>query len=165
LRTYEALYIIRPDVPEDQIQTVADGVTKLITDNGGAIVRSEIWGKRRLAYEVKHFNEGVYVLVRFEAESDFPDKLEQYFRLSEEVIRWLVTYFDEQMLRLEEEQAKRRREYQERSGRDDDRDDDDRPRGRGRDRDRDEDDDDRPRGRHRDRDRDDDRERRPARTH
>ncbi len=170
MRTYEALYIIRPDIADEQIQTVADGVLKLITDSGGAIVRSEVWGKRRLAYEVKQFNEGVYVLVRFQAESDFPDKLEQSFRLGEDVIRWLVTYYDEQMLRLEEEQVKRRREYQERSGRDDDRDDDDdRPRGRGRDRDRDEDDDDRPRGRgrdrDRDRDRDDDRERRPARSY
>jgi small subunit ribosomal protein S6 len=62
LRTYEALYIIRPDRPDDEVQTVAKQVESLVTNNGGAIVRSEIWGKRRLAYEVNHFTEGSYVL-------------------------------------------------------------------------------------------------------
>jgi len=108
LRTYEALYIVRPDLKDDEIQTVADEVIKMVTDNGGAIVRSEIWGKRKLAYEVKHFNEGVYVLLRFESEPTFPKQLESYFRLSEAVIRYLVTYFDEHTLKLEEEQQQKK---------------------------------------------------------
>jgi small subunit ribosomal protein S6 len=142
LRTYEALYIIRPDLTDEENQAVAQEVEDLITSNGGVIVRSEVWGKKRLAYEVKHFNEGVYVLLRFQAEAEFPKVLEQYFRISEKVIRNLVVYFDEQMLRLEAEQEILRQEQIARAAATGERDgDDDRPRRRSRD-DRDDDDDD-----------------------
>lgn len=159
LRTYEALYIVNPELDDDAIQAVARGVDKLITDNGGEIVRSDIWGKRRLAYKVKKFSEGCYVLVRFKALPAFISKLEGYFKLSEEIIRNLVVYFDERMLRLEAEQQQQKEE-EIRAGvargawgdrgrdRDDDMDDDDdddprrRRRGRGGDRGHDDDDED-----------------------
>ncbi len=107
MRTYEALYIIQPELGEDDIQTLATGVEKLITDDGGAIVRSEIWGKRRLAYEVKGFAEGVYVLVRFESNPTLIDQLKGSFRLNESIIRFLVVSFNVRALRLEIEQQKR----------------------------------------------------------
>lgn len=142
MRTYEALYIIRPDITDEEIQAVTQEVENLITSNGGVIARSEVWGKKRLAYEVKHFNEGVYVLLRFEAEPSFPKQFEQYCRISERVIRHLVVYFDEQMLRLEAEQEKLRQEQIARAAAQGERDgDDDRPRRRSRD-DRDDRDDD-----------------------
>jgi small subunit ribosomal protein S6 len=147
LRTYEALYIVKPDMEDDEIQTIAKQVESLITDNGGTIVRSEIWGKRKLAYEVNHYTEGVYVLLRFQAEADFIARLENFFRLSEAVIRDLVVHFDEKTLRLEEEQQKRNESQVQggpgsrsrggRSRRDDDDDDDDRPERRPRARSRD----------------------------
>lgn len=144
MRTYEALYIIRPDRSDDEVQTIAKQVESLVTGNGGAIVRSEIWGKRRLAYEVSHFTEGYYVLMRFQSQPTFIARLENYFRLEEPIIRSLVVYFDEKMLRLEEEQQKRTEELIRASAtrRAQDDDDDDEPVGRGRrDRDRDDDDD------------------------
>lgn len=107
MRTYEALYIIRPDLPDDDIQTIADGVIKLITDNGGAIVRSETWGKRRLAYEVRKFMEGVYVLVRFQCAPSFVERLKSHFRLAENIILHQLVHFDQRMLRLEAEQERR----------------------------------------------------------
>ena len=110
MRTYEALYIVRLDIGEDEIQTVATQVESLVTDNGGTIVRSETWGKRRLAYEVKGYTEGCYVLLRFQAEPTFIARLEEHFRLSEAVIRSLVVHFDERTLRKEERQAERREE-------------------------------------------------------
>ncbi len=110
MRTYEALYIIRPDLEDDKIQTIAEAVESLVTENGGAIVRSETWGKRRLAYEVKKFSEGCYILLRFTAEPGLIPRLEQYFRLAESVIRSLVMYFDEKTLRLEAEQERRKEE-------------------------------------------------------
>jgi small subunit ribosomal protein S6 len=107
VRTYEALYIVKPDLGDDEIQTIAKETETLVTDNGGVIVRSEIWGKRKLAYKVKHCTEGVYILLRFEAEPSFVARLENYFRLSEAVIRDLVVHFDEKTLRLEAEQQRR----------------------------------------------------------
>lgn len=145
MRTYEALYIVNPDLGDDEIQTIAKDVEKLTVDNGGAIVRSEVWGKRKLAYKVKHATEGCYVLLRFQADPAFVARLESYFRLSEHIIRFLVVYFDEQTLRLEEEQIRRteadiRASASRAANRDDDDDDDDRGRRRGS-RDRDDDDD------------------------
>lgn len=113
MRTYEALYIVRPDVPDDEIQTVAKEVDSLITDHGGAIVRSEIWGKRRLAYTVKKCHEGVYVLVRFESSPEVVTQMKEHFRLSEQIIRNLVVHFDERTLRLEEEQQRRNKVLEE----------------------------------------------------
>jgi small subunit ribosomal protein S6 len=144
LRTYEALYIVRPDRSEDEVQTVAKQFENLVTTNGGAIVRSELWGKRRLAYEVNHFNEGSYVLMRFEAQPAFIARLENQFRLDESIIRALVVYFDEKTLRLEEEQKKRtedliRANASRRAQEDDDEEDDRPPRRRSRDDDEDED--------------------------
>ena len=131
MRTYEALYIVRPDLEDDEIQTVADGVQTVVTNHGGAIVRSEIWGKRRLAYEVRRFTEGCYVLLRFEAPPEIVRRLEQHFRLSEAVIRHLVVHFDEQTLRLEAEQHRKNEEKLQataaRRGSSDDDDDDDEP--------------------------------------
>ena len=110
MRTYEALFIVKPDQSDDEVQTIATEVEGLVTEAGGAIVRSEIWGKRRLAYDVSGSNEGIYVLLRFDSEPTFVDKLESYFRLSEVIVRHLVKYFDAKTLRLEAEQAKRTEE-------------------------------------------------------
>ena len=146
MKTYEALYIVRPDISDDEIQTVAKGVEGLITDGQGVIVRSEIWGKRKLAYEVKHFTEGCYVLVRFQAPPQVLSKLDGHFRLAEQIIRSLVVKFDDKTLRLEEEQLRRKEaEIQHANARasrgdaDGDDDDDEPPRGRRRNHDDDDD--------------------------
>ena len=107
MRTYEALYIVQPDAAEDEVQTVVEGVESLVAENGGSIVRLDVWGKRRLAYNVKGFQEGIYVLTRFESIETFPKKLEDHFRLNESVIRSLLVHIDEKTLRLEIEQARR----------------------------------------------------------
>lgn len=132
MRTYEALYICTPEMEEGDIQTVSQEVDNLVTSNGGSIVRSEIWGKRKLAYMVKKYSEGTYILLRFQAQPDFVEKLEQYFRLSDPIFRFMVVHFDDHMLRIEEEQARRKEEDLRASAaaaaRGEDDDDDDRPR-------------------------------------
>ena len=128
MRTYEALFIIHPEQGESEVQTIAKEVEDLITADGGSIVRSEIWGKRRLAYEVQRQNEGTYVLIRFESDPGFNLKLEGYFRLSETIIRSLVVLFDEKTLRLEAEQERRTAAALAAQSNSSDDDDDDRPR-------------------------------------
>ena len=128
MRTYEALFIVQPNATDDEVQTIAKGVETLITEDGGAIVRSEIWGKRRLAFEVKGHSEGNYVLIRFESDPGFNLKLEGYFRLSETIIRSLVVLFDEKTLRLEAEQERRTAAALAAQSNSSDDDDDDRPR-------------------------------------
>lgn len=112
LRTYEALFIVSPEVDDDSIQAIARETENLVIKSGGAIVRSEVWGRRRLAYKVKKFSEGIYILIRFQSSPNFIARLENYFRLSEQIIRYIVVYFDEKTLRLEAEQEKRRQELE-----------------------------------------------------
>ena len=108
MRTYEALYIVRPDVRDDDVQTIAKEVETLVTQNGGAIVRSETWGKRKLAYEVQKCSEGYYILLRFESAPPFVARIENHFRLTDAIIRYLVVLFDEKTLRLEAAQKQRK---------------------------------------------------------
>ena len=110
MRTYEALYIVSPEVDDDGIQTVTQEVESLITKQNGNIVRSEIWGKRKLAYTVQKHTEGQYVLMRFECEPEFISRLESHFKLAENVIRDLVVHLDAHTLRLEAEQQRRKEE-------------------------------------------------------
>ena len=110
MRTYEALYICTPEMEEGDIQTVTQEVENLVTSNGGGNVRSEVWGKRKLAYMVGKHLDGIYILVRFESPPDFVKKLEQWFKLSDSVFRYLVVHFDDHMLRIEAEQARRKEE-------------------------------------------------------
>ncbi len=112
LRTYEALFIVSPEVDDDSIQAIARETENLVVKSGGAIVRSEVWGRRRLAYKVNKFSEGIYILIRFQSSPNFIARLENYFRLSEQIIRYIVVYFDEKTLRLEAEQEKRRQELE-----------------------------------------------------
>lgn len=108
LRTYETLYIVRPDLQEEEVQVIANEVESLITGGGGEILKSEQWGKRKLAYEVQKFGEGYYVLVRFTAPAVLSARLENHFRLTDSIIRFLLLHFDERTLRLEENQRKRK---------------------------------------------------------
>lgn len=130
MRTYEALYIINPELDDNAIQTITADVEQLITTNGGSIVRSDVWGKRKLAYTIQKHTEGVYVVLRFQANPEFIKRLEQQLKLNESVIRYMVLYLDEKTLKLEEQQQQ---QYEEdlrlsaarRSRQDDDEDDDD----------------------------------------
>lgn len=110
MRTYEALYIIAPTLDDDAIQAVTAGVETLITSNGGVIARSELWGRRKLAYEVKKHSEGFYVLLRFEADPELIKKLDNMFKLSETIIRHLLLHLDERTLKLEAQQQHQREE-------------------------------------------------------
>lgn len=130
MRTYEALYIISPELDDSAIQTVVADVEKFITSSNGTIVRSDVWGKRKLAYTIRKHTEGVYVVLRFLASPDSIKRLEQQLKLTEAVIRYMVLYLDEKTLKLEQEQARRYEEElrlstERRNRREDDDDDED----------------------------------------
>lgn len=110
MRTYEALYIVSPDPDDNAIHTVVANVERLVTEAGGTIVRSDVWGKRKLAYEIKKHSEGVYVLLRFTANPEFVKRFEQQLKLMDAVIRFMVLYLDAHTLKLEDEQQKRNEE-------------------------------------------------------
>jgi small subunit ribosomal protein S6 len=101
VRTYEALYIISPELDDSAIQTVVADVEKFITSSNGTIVRSDVWGKRKLAYTIRKHTEGVYVVLRFLASPDSIKRLEQQLKLTEAEILYMLLYLDEKTLKLE----------------------------------------------------------------
>ena len=65
MRSYEALFIAQPDLEPEQSAAVVVKFSDLITNNGGELIKADQWGKRRLAYEVKDFREGIFMLFQF----------------------------------------------------------------------------------------------------
>ena len=90
LRDYELVVIISPEVADEAVNSVVDGVSRFITDNGGTVSAVEPWGKRKLAYPIKHFMEGSYVLTRFKMQPKLSKQLEASLQISEEVLRHIL---------------------------------------------------------------------------
>jgi small subunit ribosomal protein S6 len=90
LRDYEVLYIVRADLDDEKVQDAVRRVNTLIERSGGTIERTNLWGKRKLAYEVKHQKEGSYVLQDFQLNPDRVPELEASLKITEEVLRHLI---------------------------------------------------------------------------
>jgi len=105
LRTYELLAIVQPTLEEEPLAAVVDSILQVMTDNGGEIVNAEVLGKRRLAYAVKRYADGYYVLIHANLEPPAITALERALRLNEDVLRHLLLRLDEVMTPpVEEEQ-------------------------------------------------------------
>ena len=89
-RDYEILYIVRPDVEETDLPDVTKRVETLIETLEGNIQRTNVWGKRRLAYEVDHLKEGHYVLTDFQIEPARVPEMEATLKISDTVFRHLI---------------------------------------------------------------------------
>lgn len=90
MREYEVLYILRADLEDDKVQDAVKRVNTLIERSGGTIDRTNLWGKRKLAYEVKHQREGSYVLQDFKIDPGRVPELESALKITEEVLRHLI---------------------------------------------------------------------------
>ena len=91
MNQYEVLYVITPELDDEANQSVQDKFAKIITDNGGEIEKTDVWGKRRLAYAIDYKTEGFYVLVNFNASPELPRELERNLRNDERIMRYMVT--------------------------------------------------------------------------
>jgi small subunit ribosomal protein S6 len=91
MQAYEVMYILRPDLEEEAVQTAVDRFSEIVTTNGGTDLKVDVWGKRRLAYEIQKFNEGFYVLMNFNSEAHTVEELERLMKISDTVIRFLTT--------------------------------------------------------------------------
>ena len=90
LYDYEMVLVISPEVAEEELEAAIENVSRFITGKGGVISDIERWGKRRLAYPIRRFVEGSYVLTRFKLKPAFGRELEANLRISEEVLRHLL---------------------------------------------------------------------------
>lgn len=89
MRKYEVLFIVRSDLDQEAVQAVTDKFADIIA-NGGEVIKQEVLGKRRLAYEIKKHRDGIYVLIQFHAKPETVKELDRVMRITDEVIRHLI---------------------------------------------------------------------------
>jgi small subunit ribosomal protein S6 len=94
VNSYELTVILRPDLGEEKLTATVENVKKFITGKGGVISESKSWGKRRLAYPIKHAIEGNYILLKFTMKPDQNREMETNLRISEDVLRHLLVKLD-----------------------------------------------------------------------
>jgi len=87
---YETMYILRPNIPEDEVTNHIDKYNKLLEEFGGTILDSQMRGKRRLAYQIAKHREGIYVQLSHQGDGQHIFKIEKAMRLSEDVIRYMT---------------------------------------------------------------------------
>lgn len=95
LRYYELMLVVSPQVDDEGMTVALDRVNRYVSDRGGSVVRQEQWGRlRRLAYPIRNFNEGNYVLTHLEMDPQDTRDLEASLHLSEDVLRHLLVRID-----------------------------------------------------------------------
>ncbi|MGI6120308.1 MAG: 30S ribosomal protein S6 [Desulfosporosinus sp.] len=95
MKAYELLYVVRPDLDEEATTALADRLSEHVVSNGGQNVTVEKWGKRRLAYEIKDYKEGQYILMNFEGEGHTSQEIERVMKISDDIIRFLTVRKDD----------------------------------------------------------------------
>jgi small subunit ribosomal protein S6 len=100
-RTYELMFIVRPDMPEEDLDKLISTLESQVGTSGGTVKSVERMGKRRLAYTVRKFSDGVYILLTVEGTGALIHELERRLRVTEPVIKFLTVRIDEEQKRLE----------------------------------------------------------------
>ena len=99
-RTYELMFIVRPDMTDEDLDKLISTLQSAVPSSGGNVVKVEKMGKRRLAYTVRRFHEGIYVLLVVEGGGAIIHELERRLRVTEPVIKFLTVRIDEEQKRL-----------------------------------------------------------------
>jgi small subunit ribosomal protein S6 len=104
-RTYELMFIVRPDMTDEDLDKLVSTLGTAVTSSNGTVKSVEKMGKRRLAYTVRKFHEGVYVLLTVEGGGGVMHELERRLRVTEPVIKFLTVRIDEEQKRLDKIKA------------------------------------------------------------
>lgn len=109
-RQYELLYIVSPEATDQQVSEVHDEVQAIVTRLEGVIDKSENWGRRKLAYEIKRHKDGTYVLETITGSAELMKELDRRLKVTDLVVRHLVVRIDERQKIAERMQAERQAE-------------------------------------------------------
>jgi small subunit ribosomal protein S6 len=112
MRVYELVYIVKPDLPEEEVDATVTLVRETLEGGGATIDKEEKWGKRRLAYRVQRFEDGYYVLLQYSLTDDkgnagLPKEVERRLRVADAVIKFMTVRIDEDLKRVEKAKKKR----------------------------------------------------------
>lgn len=107
MRVYEELFIIKPDIPEEEADAYIKQVQAVITSGKGTVDKTDKWGTRKLAYRVSKYSEGVYVLIQFTAEPALVHEVERRMRVSDQVIKFITVRIDEKQKKIDKRKKAR----------------------------------------------------------
>jgi len=99
-RTYELMFIVRPDMPDEELDKLISNLENQVSTAGGTVKNVERMGKRRLAYTVRKFQDGLYILMVLEGEGGMVKEVERRLRVNEPVIKFITVRVDEEQKRL-----------------------------------------------------------------
>jgi small subunit ribosomal protein S6 len=106
-RTYELMFIVRPDIVDEELDRLISTLETQVSTAGGTLKNAERMGKRRLAYMVRGFQDGMYVLFTIEGSGEIVRELERRLRVTEQVIKFITVRVDEEQKRLNKIKALR----------------------------------------------------------
>ncbi|AHF96521.1 30S ribosomal protein S6 [Desulfurella acetivorans A63] len=87
---YDFLYIVQPNVTDEEFDTILSDVVSRIEGSGGKVLKSAIWGKKQLAYPIKKYRQGIYVNLFYEANTTVPKQIESFLALKDDVLRQMT---------------------------------------------------------------------------
>jgi small subunit ribosomal protein S6 len=90
MRAYECTYILSPTLEESAVAEKSERFSEIVTSRKGTVHNIDRWGKRKLAYSINKFQEGIYTLMRFSGDNDILKELNRVFRFDDDVIRYLI---------------------------------------------------------------------------
>lgn len=89
MKAYEVMYILKP-CDDEKVKEIVAKVAKTITANGGVILKSDVWGEKRLAYTINDYDKGIYVLDTFNMDEEHVKELVRVMNIAEEIIRYMI---------------------------------------------------------------------------
>lgn len=95
MKAYEVLYIVKPTLDDEAREAVLNSIKNIITEAKDEVGEVDVWGSRKLAYPIEKFRDGVYTLVNFKADVEFPKELDRRLKISEDVMRHVIVAQEE----------------------------------------------------------------------
>ncbi len=107
MRTYETIFILKPDFPEEDAAKFVTQMEEVVTSTGGTLQKTDRMGRRRLAYPIQKYHEGEYVLLASESEPATIQEVERRLKVAEPVLKYMTVRTDENLKRLAKKQQER----------------------------------------------------------
>lgn len=108
-RTYEVVFIVNPDADDTEVMRLSEAMQKIVTNQGGSVTKTEMMGRRQLAYEINHKRDGVYVLLEVEGSGGEIAELERRMRVNDQILRYMTIRVDQDRQRAEKLKDRRAR--------------------------------------------------------
>lgn len=95
MRKYELLYIVQPNLEEEQLNELQEKIVSIITEQGGQVNETKQWGKKHLAYEINDFNDGNYIELQFEGTPQVVAELDRVIKITDGLLRHIIVRLDD----------------------------------------------------------------------